>query len=126
MPCTVCCSQYWIFEVNTIRSLWEQKIAFICLLGFHQFERMPQGIFETPDMFQCLMEKAVGDMNLLQVLVYLDDLTVFGRTLEEHEERLLKVLDQLQAYGLNLSTDKCQLYRTLMKCKGPILCPKRV
>lgn len=38
------------------------------------------------------MEKAVGDMNLLQVLVYLDDLIVFRKTLEEHEERLLKVL----------------------------------
>uniref|UniRef100_A0AAY4ERH9 Uncharacterized protein n=1 Tax=Denticeps clupeoides TaxID=299321 RepID=A0AAY4ERH9_9TELE len=35
--------------------------------------------------FERLMEKAVGDMNLLQVLVYLDDLIVFGKTLEEHE-----------------------------------------
>lgn len=40
------------------------------------------------------MERAVGDMHLLQVIVYLDDLVVFGRTLEEHEERLMKVLDR--------------------------------
>lgn len=45
------------------------------------------------------MEKVVGDMNLLQVLVYLDDLIVFGKTLEEHEERLLKVLDYLGKLG---------------------------
>ncbi len=53
------------------------------------------------------MEKTVGDMNLLEVLVYLDDLIVFGRTLEEHEERLLKVLDRLQSEGLKLSVDNC-------------------
>ncbi len=31
-------------------------------------------------------------MHLLQVIVYLDDIIVFVRMLEEHEERLLKVL----------------------------------
>ncbi|KAL6470512.1 hypothetical protein MHYP_G00216310 [Metynnis hypsauchen] len=56
---------------------------------------MPQGITGAPATFQRLMEKAVGDMNLLQVLVYLDDLIILGKTLEEHEEGLLKVLDRL-------------------------------
>lgn len=51
---------------------------------------MPQGITGAPATFQRFMEAAVGDMNLLQVLVYLDDLIVFVKTLEEHEERLLK------------------------------------
>ncbi|CAM5176386.1 unnamed protein product, partial [Eretmochelys imbricata] len=65
--------------------------------------------------------KVVGDMNLLQVLVYLDDLIVFGRTLEEHEERLLKVLDRLEDYGLKLSIDKCQFCRTSVKYVGHIV-----
>lgn len=55
----------------------KNKTAFICLLGFYQFERMPQGISGAPATFQRLMEKAEGDMNLLEVLVYLDDLIVF-------------------------------------------------
>lgn len=54
------------------------------------------------------MERTMGDMNFLEVLVYLDDLIVFGRTLEEHEERLLKVLDRLEEEGLKVSLDKCQ------------------
>lgn len=49
------------------------------------------------------MKKNVGDMNLLQVIVYLDDLIIFGKTLEEHEERLLKVLDSLEEAGLKIS-----------------------
>lgn len=84
----------------------KEKMAFICPLGFFQFERMPQGITGAPATFQRLMEKAVGDINLLEVLVYLDDLIVFGRTLEEHKERLLMVLDRLADVGLKISFKK--------------------
>lgn len=55
----------------------KKKTAFICPLGF---------LTGVPTTFQRLMEKAVGDMNLIQVLVYLDDLIVFEKALEEHEE----------------------------------------
>uniref|UniRef100_A0A3B3RJL8 ribonuclease H n=1 Tax=Paramormyrops kingsleyae TaxID=1676925 RepID=A0A3B3RJL8_9TELE len=82
---------------------------------------MPQGITGAQATFQRLMEKAVGDMHLLQVIVYLDDIIVFGRTLEEHEERLLKVLDRLKEYGLKVSLDKCQLCQPQVKYVGHIV-----
>ncbi|KAL6472418.1 hypothetical protein MHYP_G00186060 [Metynnis hypsauchen] len=93
----------------------KEKTAFICPLGFYQFERTPQGVTGAPATFQRLMEKVVGDMNLLQVLVYLDDLIVFGKTLEEHEERLLKVLDRLEEAGLKVSLDKFQFCQPRVK-----------
>lgn len=99
----------------------KEKTAFICPLGFYQFERMPQGITGAPATFQRLMEKAVGDMNLLQVLVYLDDLIVFGHSLEEHEERLMRVLDRLEETGLKLSLDKCQFCQPRVKYVGHIV-----
>lgn len=99
----------------------KEKTAFICPLGFYQFERMPQGITGAPATFQRLMEKTVGDMNLLEVLVYLDDLIVFGRTLEEHEERLIKVLDRLREAGLKISLDKCQFGQSQVKYVGHIV-----
>lgn len=57
-------------------------------------------------------------MNLLEVLVYLDDLIVFGKTLEEHEERL-QVLDRLEKTGLSL--DKCQFCQSKVKYPGHIV-----
>lgn len=99
----------------------KEKTAFICPLGFYQFERMPQGISGAPATFQRLMEKAVGDMHLLQVLVYLDDIIVFGKTLEEHEHRLLKVLDRLEEVGLKVSIDKCQFCQPRVKYVGHIV-----
>ncbi|XP_036947992.1 uncharacterized protein LOC119016325 [Acanthopagrus latus] len=99
----------------------KEKTAFICPLGFYQFERMPQGITGAPATFQRVMEKAVGDMHLLEVLVYLDDIIVFGKTLEEHEQRLLKVLDRLEEIGLKVSIDKCQFCQPQVKYVGHIV-----
>lgn len=62
------------------------KTAFTCPLGFWEFNRMPQGITNASSTFQCLMEKCMGDWYLTEVLVFLDDLIVFSRTPEEHEE----------------------------------------
>ena len=99
----------------------KEKTAFICPVGFYQFERMPQGISGAPATFQRIMERTVGDMNLLEVLVYLDDLIIFGKTLEEHEERLLKVLDRLKDEGLKLSLDKCKFCQTSVSYVGHIV-----
>lgn len=99
----------------------KEKTAFICPLGFYQFECMPQGVTGAPATFQQLMEKAVGDMHLLQVIVYLDDLIVIGRTLQEHEERLFKVLDRLAEFGLKVSIDKCQFCQEKVKYVGHIV-----
>lgn len=82
---------------------------------------MPQGMACAPATFQRLMEKAVGEMNMLQVLVYLDDLIIFGKTLAEHEERLIKVMDRLQEVGLKISLDKCQFCQTKVKYVGHIV-----
>jgi len=99
----------------------KEKTAFICPLDLFQFERMPQGITGAQATFQRLMEKAVGDMHLLQEIVYLDDIIVFGRTLEEHEERLLKVLDRLRECGLKVSIDKCQFCQSQVRYVGHIV-----
>ncbi|XP_024118924.1 uncharacterized protein LOC112140234, partial [Oryzias melastigma] len=99
----------------------KEKTAFICPLGFFQFERMPQGITGAPATFQRLMEKAVGDMHMLEVIVYLDDLIVYGKTLEEHEQRLIKVITRLEETGLKLSLDKCQFCRPKVTYVGHIV-----
>ncbi|KAL6459407.1 hypothetical protein MHYP_G00328790 [Metynnis hypsauchen] len=104
----------------------KDKTAFVCPLGFFQFERMPQGVTGAPATFQRLMEKTVGDMHLLEVIVYLDDLIVFGKTLEQHEERLLKVLSRLSENGLKLSLDKCQFCRSQVRYVGHIVSERGV
>lgn len=97
------------------------KTAFVCPLGFWEFSRMPQGITNAPSTFQQLMEKCMGDINLTEVLVFLDDLIVFSETLEDHETRLLHVLNRLKEYGLKLSVEKCKFLQTSVRYLGHIV-----
>lgn len=97
------------------------KTAFVCPLGFWEFNKMPQGITNAPSTFQRLMERCMGDLNRKQVLVFIDDLIVFSKTLEEHESRLLQVLNRLKEYGLKLSPEKCRFFQTSVRYLGHIV-----
>ncbi|KAJ8339479.1 hypothetical protein SKAU_G00362650 [Synaphobranchus kaupii] len=99
----------------------KHKTAFVCPLGFFEFNRMPQGITNAPSTFQRLMERCIGELNLKQALVFLDDLIIFSSTLEEHEERLVRVLNQLKEFGLKLSAKKCKFFQTSVKYLGHII-----
>ncbi len=99
----------------------QTKTAFVCPLGFWEWNRMPQGITNAPSTFQRLMEKCMGDMHLREVLVFLDDLIVFSKSLEEHEKRLISVLNRLRDSGLKLSPEKCCFFQTSVRYLGHIV-----
>lgn len=63
----------------------------------------------------------MGYMNLVEVLVYLNDIIVFGRMLEEHAAWLKKVFQRLHAEGLKLSLEKCQFYQTSVTYLGHVV-----
>ena len=86
------------------------KTDFVCPLGLYEFNRQPQGLTNAPAAFQRLMEQCMGSQNLRDVLVFLEDLIVFSRTLEEHEANLRRVLQRLREFGLKLSPGKCELF----------------
>ncbi|CAL9706114.1 unnamed protein product [Knipowitschia caucasica] len=111
-------SGYYQIEMNEAD---KEKTAFVCPLGFYEFNRMPQGVTNAPSTFQRLMEKCMGELNLKEVLVFIDDLIVFAPTLEEHEERLMKVLNRLKEYGLKLSVEKCMFFQTSVKYLGHVV-----
>lgn len=102
----------------------KHKTVFVCPLGFWEFNRMPHGITNAPSTFQRLMERCVGDMNLKEVLVFIDDLIVFSSSLEEHEQRLRYVLQLLRDYGLKLAPEI--FFQTLVKYLGHVVSEKGV
>uniref|UniRef100_A0A3B1ISM8 Gypsy retrotransposon integrase-like protein 1 n=1 Tax=Astyanax mexicanus TaxID=7994 RepID=A0A3B1ISM8_ASTMX len=111
-------SGYYQIELNEAD---KHKTAFVCPLGFWEFNKLPQGITNAPSTFQRLMEKCMSDLNLKEVIVFLDDLIVFSETLEEHEHRLLRVLQRLKEYGLKLSPEKCRFFQTSVRYLGHIV-----
>ena len=88
------------------------KTAFRVPWGLYEFTRMPQGLMNSPSTFQRIMEMIFGDLNLSELILYLDDLLVFSKTLPEHLDRLGKVFQRLQQHVLKLNAAKCQLCQT--------------
>uniref|UniRef100_A0A3P9ITK5 Gypsy retrotransposon integrase-like protein 1 n=1 Tax=Oryzias latipes TaxID=8090 RepID=A0A3P9ITK5_ORYLA len=104
----------------------KEKTAFVTPLGFWEWNRMPQGVTNAPSTFQRLMEKCMGDLHLREVLVFIDDLIVFSASLEEHERRLLCVLNRLKEFGLKLSPDKCKFFQTNVRYLGHVVSERGV
>lgn len=73
------------------------------------------GHHRSPSHISAANKKSCGRYTLFWCLVFLDYLMVFGRTLDEHKEHLLKVLNQYQEYGLKLSIDKRQFCQPQVK-----------
>lgn len=76
--------------------------------GLFRYKRLMFGINCAPEIFQKIMEQVLsgceGCMN------YIDDIIVYGSTVEEHDRRLGKVLKRLSDYDITLNSDKC-MYR---------------
>ena len=57
-------------------------------LGFYNCVQMPFGLTNALATFQHLMETCLGEIHLKWCIIFLDDIKVFSKTLEEHIERL--------------------------------------
>ena len=90
----------------------KERTAFaVGSLGFCEYNRLPFGLTNSPATYQRLMEDVFGDYHLKICLVYLDDLTIFSRTYEEHVDRLRKVFQGIREAGLKVAPTKCHFFK---------------
>jgi hypothetical protein len=68
---------------------------------------MPFGMCNAPSIFQRIMNDILRDFLYKFVIVYLDEVCVYNRTLEEHLEHIRLVLRRFKEGGLNLRLKKC-------------------
>ena len=112
-------SGYWQVE---LKEEDKAKTAFQAgPLGFYECNRMPFGLCNAPATFQRLMERCMGDLNLRDCLIYLDDIVIFSNTFEEHVEKLQAVFKRLQEHGLKLKPSKCELFRSQVVYLGHVV-----
>ena len=100
----------------------KEKTAFqVGNLGFFECNRMPFGLCNAPATFQRLMERCMGDMNLKECLIYLDDIVIFSQTFEEHISRLHAVLERLKIHNLKLKASKCEFMKDEVSYLGHVV-----
>lgn len=84
------------------------KTAFSTPLGHFEYKRMPFGLSGAPATFQRIMNHILTGLQGIDCFVYLDDIVIYGASLNQHNKRLERVFRQLQKYNLKLQTDKCK------------------
>lgn len=95
-------------------------IDFRTPVGLHEYNRLPQGLCNSPATFMRMMMSVFGDQNFLTLLCFLDDLLVFAKDEAEGLERLEVVFQCLQGYNLNLA-QKCLFMQQSVKFLGHII-----
>ena len=101
-------SGYWQVEVHPED---RQKTAFIVQSGLYEFKTMPFGLVNAPATFQRLMQTDLSDCIPGKCLVYLDDIIIHSKSVNEHLSDIAKVLERMQTVGLKLNPNKCQFFR---------------
>ena len=81
-------------------------------MGLYQFTVMPFGLCNAPATFERLMERVLRGLQWQVAVVYLDNVINWGRTFEEHYQRLATVLGLFGTAGLKLKPKKCDLFKT--------------
>lgn len=112
-------SGYWQVE---IKEEDKHKTAFtVGPLGFYECNRMAFGLTNAPASFQRLMERCMGDLNLKECLIYLDDIIIFSKTFDEHIKRLEDCFERLKQHGLKLKGSKCEFLQREVQFLGHIV-----
>ena len=72
----------------------------------YEFTRTPFGLITSGAVMQSVIERVLNGLNNKVCLVYIDDVIVVGKTLEEHDKNLSLVLENFKNFGYKLSIQK--------------------
>jgi hypothetical protein len=85
-----------------------EKTAFNTRYGQYSWLVLPMGLCNSPPVFQSLMNKVLADCIDKTALVYLDDILIYSKTMEEHKQHVRQVLKLLQKEKLVANLKKCE------------------
>lgn len=108
-------SSYYQIRMNTDSI---PKTAFITQDGHYEFRKVPFGLTNTPVVFQRIINKILANFRFTKVLVYLDNILIPGKTIQETMELLKFVLDLPNHHNLQLKLSKCFFFHTEIQFLG--------
>ncbi|CAF2961342.1 unnamed protein product [Rotaria sp. Silwood2] len=87
------------------------KTAFITHDGLWHFNRLPQGLKNSPSVFQRLMNQTLASLRWDVCLAYLDDIVVYSRSFKQHLMDIEKVCRVLHMSNFKLNYKKCSFFQ---------------
>ena len=93
--------------------------AFRTAKGCYEYLHMPFGLANAPSTMQRLMLNCV--QGLPNTSVFLDDLLIYGATLDECAQNLDRVLGRLEEHNLTIKLEKCSFFKSACKYLGHVI-----
>ncbi|GKB67398.1 putative reverse transcriptase domain-containing protein [Tanacetum coccineum] len=94
------------------------KTAFRTRYGHYEFQVMPFGLTNAPAVFIDLMNRVCKPYLDKFVIVFIDDILIYSRSREEHEEHLKQILELLKKEELYAKFSKCEFWLPKMQFLG--------
>lgn len=111
-------SGYWQVKMSEGAKL---KSAFCTRQGLFQWDIMPFGLTNAPGTFQRLMDRVLAGLSWKIAMVYLDDIIVIGKSVDECLINMGQVFERLSKAGLKLKPKKCFILQKHVKYLGYIV-----
>src|SRR3954452_10494033 len=86
----------------------EWKTIFHTKMGLYKYLVMPIGLTNAPASFQALMNNILRDYIDKFCEVYLNNILVYSKNLEEHDQHVRLILQKLQEYSLKVDLEKSE------------------
>ncbi|GKE01231.1 putative reverse transcriptase domain-containing protein, partial [Tanacetum coccineum] len=86
------------------------KTAFRTRYGHYKFQVMPFGLTKSPTVFINLMNHVCKPYLDKFVMVFIDDILIYSKNKEEHEEHLKLILELLKKGELYAKFSKCEFW----------------
>ena len=102
------------------------KTAFLTRWGLFQHERMGFGLCNAPATFQRAMMLVLRGLTWKEVLAYLDDIIILGKSFADHLLNLRLVFERFRSFNLKLKPKKCVFFRKEVPFLGKIVTEKGI
>lgn len=97
------------------------KTAFTCHRGLYEYNRVPFGLRNAPAWFQRFMDSFLGGLRGHGALVYMDNIVIYSKCLEDHARHIGEILKNAVDIGLRFDPKKCHFGVKSVKLLGRLI-----
>ncbi|GKC62454.1 putative reverse transcriptase domain-containing protein [Tanacetum coccineum] len=102
------------------------KTAFRTRYGHYEFQVMPFGLTNAPAVFMDLMNRVCKPYLDKFVIVFIDDILIYSKSKQEHEEHLKLILELLKKEELYAKFSKCEFWIPKVQFLGHVIDSKGI
>ena len=107
---------YWQVKMS---ETCKEMTTFVTRYGTFQFEVMPFGLMNAPSTFQRMMDVVLKGLEFVRV--YIDDIVVFSKSMDDHISHLTDVFARLSDHNLKVKLSKCHFAQPQVKLLGHVI-----